>query len=182
MFFFHHYFAVATFLVFVITLTDRRTRTVPYLFFLGFITPSLLLSCWVGLWLSWASFLGGFFLIKIVFVCTRTRGFRSCMVLVGHLLFLLFLVLVLFFNFSSHAFVMVWLFVSELMSFFYFSGAGVINFCSILYLQTEPIYAGSAYYLPLTRLVFSLYSSYSTLAFLDPVFVFICVFVMYFYG
>lgn len=181
-FFFHHYFAATAFLFFVDIFIDRRIRTVPYLFFLGPLTPVLLLSCWASLWFSWAPFLGGGFLIIVAFVCMQTRVFRSYAILVGHLLFLVFFILVFFFTFSSYALIIAWLFASDLVPFFCFLGAGVTNLCSLLYFQTEPTYVDSARYLPLTRLVFSLYSQYNTLAFLDPIFVFLCVFVMYFYG
>ena len=180
-FFFHHYFAITAGLLLFFTLNVRCVNAAPYLFFHNFFPPTLLLGCWVGLWFNWTSLLGGFFLITASYVFMKARVFRPRMVLINHLFFLVFLVLVVFFNFNPDAPTVVWLPGSCFMSFIYFLEAVTTNLYFLPYLQTDLTYSGNLYYLPHTGLGFTLHNSRSTLAYLDPTFVFLCVSVTCFY-
>lgn len=181
-FFFHHYFVGATCLLFFIIFTTGRTYFVSYFFICDFFPPTLLLGCWAGLWFSGASLLGGFFLIMLLYIFMDVRVFKSPAVLTGHLLFLIFLVLVIFFNFSSYAPVIVWLLNPYLAPLVYFIEAVVISFCSLFYLQTEPIYQSNLHYVPFTGLSFASRNLYSAFAYAEPIFVFLCASVICFYG
>nr|YP_011027843.1 Cytochrome c-type biogenesis protein CcmF_i [Euplotes cristatus]UPM52053.1 Cytochrome c-type biogenesis protein CcmF_i [Euplotes cristatus] len=181
-FFFSHYVTtIGLFLLFII-FTTWRTRTVPYCFFRSFFVPTLMLCCWIGLWLSWVIFLGAGFLAAVAYIFMTLRVFKSRVVLFSHLLFFVFFLLAIFFNFSSYVGISIWLLIPCSEPLIYFIEAVATRFCLLSYLQTEPIYPGTLVYLPFIGLSFIPHNLYTVCAYLDPIFVFLCVSVICSYG